>query len=120
MGVTVSILNSKRVTINMEEHNMDKQKGQNKRLETVLLCIFGAFLAGFLIESFGFPTTFLFLFVWGTLIVVYYVAVRPIVASRLPHQNIGETPKSFLMECVRCGREIPIASEECPYCGQKN
>jgi rRNA maturation endonuclease Nob1 len=27
------------------------------------------------------------------------------------------TPKSFLKNCVRCGREIPIASEECKYCG---
>ena len=27
------------------------------------------------------------------------------------------TPKSFLKECVRCRKEIPIASEECPCCG---
>lgn len=26
------------------------------------------------------------------------------------------TPKSFLKRCVKCNREIPIASEECPYC----
>ncbi|GEM_PF-3543939 len=26
------------------------------------------------------------------------------------------TPKSFLKKCVKCEREIPIASEKCPYC----
>lgn len=31
---------------------------------------------------------------------------------------LGEFP-SFLKKCVGCGREIPIASEECPYCGTK-
>jgi hypothetical protein len=30
-----------------------------------------------------------------------------------------ETPKAFLKQCVECNREIPIASEECPYCGAK-
>lgn len=97
---------------------MNKQKTQNKRLETILLCIFGAFLAGFTIKFFGFPMTFLFLFVWGTVIVVYYVAVKPIVTSYLPHQKIGETPKSFLKKCIKCAREIPIASEQCPFCEQ--
>jgi hypothetical protein len=29
------------------------------------------------------------------------------------------TPKSSLKECVKCGKEIPIASEECQYCGAK-
>lgn len=28
------------------------------------------------------------------------------------------TPKAFLKKCPKCGREIPIASEQCPYCGQ--
>jgi hypothetical protein len=27
-----------------------------------------------------------------------------------------ETRKSFLKKCVKCGRDIPIASEQCPYC----
>ncbi|MEM2779327.1 MAG: hypothetical protein QW791_00430 [Candidatus Bathyarchaeia archaeon] len=26
------------------------------------------------------------------------------------------TPKSFVKRCVKCGREIPITSGECPYC----
>ena len=29
------------------------------------------------------------------------------------------TPKSFLKNCVKCGKEIPIASEECQHCGTK-
>jgi len=101
----------------MEEQNMNKQKGQNKRLQTVLLCIFGAFLAGFLIEALGFAATFLFLFVWGASIAVYYWGVSPILA-RHP-LNAEETPKSFLKKCVNCGREIPIASEQCQFCKAK-
>jgi len=27
--------------------------------------------------------------------------------------------KAFLKKCVGCGKEIPIASEECSYCGTK-
>ncbi len=29
------------------------------------------------------------------------------------------TPKGFLKKCVECGKEIPIASEECQYCKTK-
>ena len=29
------------------------------------------------------------------------------------------TPKAFLKKCPKCGREIPIASEECPFCKSK-
>jgi predicted nucleic-acid-binding Zn-ribbon protein len=29
------------------------------------------------------------------------------------HQN------AFLKKCVKCGKKIPIASEECQYCGAK-
>jgi predicted RNA-binding Zn-ribbon protein involved in translation (DUF1610 family) len=29
------------------------------------------------------------------------------------------TPKTFLKRCVKCGKEIPIASEECQYCGAR-
>ncbi len=29
------------------------------------------------------------------------------------------TPKSFLKKCAQCGKGIPIASEECQYCGAK-
>jgi hypothetical protein len=30
-----------------------------------------------------------------------------------------ETSKSYLKTCVECGKEIPLASEECEYCGTK-
>jgi len=33
--------------------------------------------------------------------------------------QIEKTPKSFLKKCVDCGKEIPLASEQCPYCGSK-
>jgi hypothetical protein len=29
------------------------------------------------------------------------------------------TPRSFMKKCVKCRKEIPIASEECPYCRAK-
>jgi len=29
------------------------------------------------------------------------------------------TPKTFLKKCIGCGKDIPIASEECPYCGKR-
>jgi len=32
---------------------------------------------------------------------------------------LSETPKSFLKNCVRCGIEIPIASDYCFKCGAK-
>jgi DNA-directed RNA polymerase subunit RPC12/RpoP len=31
----------------------------------------------------------------------------------------GHTPKAFLKKCIECQKEIPIASEECPYCQAK-
>jgi len=37
----------------------------------------------------------------------------------LDYSSAGGTPKSFLKKCVECGKEIPIASEECSYCGAK-
>jgi hypothetical protein len=30
-----------------------------------------------------------------------------------------QTPSAFLKKCPNCGKEIPIASEECPECGAK-
>jgi len=29
------------------------------------------------------------------------------------------TPKAFWKKCIKCGKNIPIASEECQYCGTK-
>lgn len=31
----------------------------------------------------------------------------------------AHTPKGFLKKCAKCGKEIPVASEECSYCGTK-
>ena len=31
----------------------------------------------------------------------------------------AHTPRDFLKKCVKCGEEIPIASEYCPKCGTK-
>ena len=39
-----------------------------------------------------------------------YKEVKP--GEQLPHQG-------FLKKCVKCGKPIPIASEECQYCGSK-
>lgn len=30
-----------------------------------------------------------------------------------------ETPRGFLKKCVDCGKEIPIASEQCQFCGAR-
>jgi predicted RNA-binding Zn-ribbon protein involved in translation (DUF1610 family) len=35
-----------------------------------------------------------------------------------PLQDSG-TPKSYLKKCVKCKKQIAIASEECPFCGAK-
>lgn len=37
----------------------------------------------------------------------------------LDFRPVGVTPKDFLKTCVKCGKAIPIASEECPHCGTK-
>lgn len=29
----------------------------------------------------------------------------------------GEQPQGFLKNCMKCGKQMPIASEECPFCG---
>jgi len=30
-----------------------------------------------------------------------------------------EASKAFLKKCVKCGKKIPLASEECPFCKTK-
>ena len=43
----------------------------------------------------------------------------PIAAAvHLPSQD-SATPKSFMKKCVKCGKQIAIASEECPFCGER-
>jgi len=45
-----------------------------------------------------------------------YIEFYKEMKGRKPKQ---ETPNSFLKKCVKCREEIPIASEECSYCGTK-
>jgi len=40
-------------------------------------------------------------------------------ALELGLKGAKATPKAFLKKCPKCGREMPIASEECPYCKSK-
>jgi hypothetical protein len=50
-------------------------------------------------------------------------SVKPKIEARLGpmlgriSRSLGPETKGFLKECIKCRREIPIASEECPYCG---
>jgi len=46
-------------------------------------------------------------------------AYGPTVRTEVVEAKAQVTPKSFLKRCVKCGEEIPIASEQCPVCGQK-
>jgi hypothetical protein len=41
-----------------------------------------------------------------------------IVKSITPSKYLpGGMPRSFMKTCIKCGQKIPIASEECKYCG---
>lgn len=46
---------------------------------------------------------------------------RPISVQEARSQSAFSTctPKAFLKKCIKCGEEIPIASENCKYCGTK-
>jgi ribosomal protein L40E len=46
---------------------------------------------------------------------------RPISVREARSQSpfVTYTPKAFLKKCIKCGGEIPIASEKCKYCGAK-
>jgi DNA-directed RNA polymerase subunit RPC12/RpoP len=35
------------------------------------------------------------------------------------YKGVEGTPKGFLKKCINCGKDIPIAAEECSYCGAK-
>ena len=43
--------------------------------------------------------------------------VRKTIINELKTCARRGTPKGFLKLCSKCGKEIPIASEKCPYCG---
>lgn len=41
------------------------------------------------------------------------------VESEISYFRTGRVPNAFLKKCMKCSREIPIASLECPYCKSK-
>jgi hypothetical protein len=43
----------------------------------------------------------------------------PFLIFKTGELKYSETPKSFLKRCIKCGKEIPIASEQCPHCGER-
>jgi len=89
---------------------------------TAIFLVVGAF---FLLWTAGFPEYLLALLIFVTGAVLLYFAayihgnwyVRK--AVRQPPKPAERTPTAFLKKCVKCGVEIPIASEECPNCGHK-
>jgi hypothetical protein len=39
-------------------------------------------------------------------------------AKKIPPKiDLQETPRSFVKKCVKCRENIPLAQEECQYCG---
>ena len=45
--------------------------------------------------------------------------IRLIADKKAKQSLLMATPIAFLKKCVKCGRQIPIASEKCSYCGTK-
>jgi ribosomal protein L40E len=45
--------------------------------------------------------------------------IRMFADEKLKISLLRITPKAFLKKSVKCGKEIPIASEECQHCGAK-
>lgn len=43
--------------------------------------------------------------------------VRLFAGEKTMQSLLKLTPKAFLKKCVKCNKDIPIASENCPYCG---
>jgi len=63
---------------------------------------------------FGHYILFGFLALLGILLVIF------IVSSRIaPSLREAEKSKSFRKKCLKCDKETPLASEECPYCRAK-
>jgi hypothetical protein len=55
----------------------------------------------------------------GLTLVFYVFHMRNVSYNKSLEPITSETPKSFLKDCAACGRQIPIASEECPFCQAK-
>ena len=86
------------------------------KMWAVIVC--GALLMSFSgILTLTQPNIGIILLLAGLLIIVFAGLAfrhRKVLEARTP-----ETPKSFMKKCAKCGREIPIASEQCPYCNAK-
>lgn len=54
---------------------------------------------------------------FAIVLLVYVHGIWQLRRGEAPAKPI--TPKNFLKQCIKCGKEIPIASEICPYCGTK-
>lgn len=50
-------------------------------------------------------------------LMAYVHGVWQLRKEKIPPKPI--TPKGFLKQCINCGKQIPIASEVCAYCGAK-
>lgn len=55
----------------------------------------------------------------GLLYLTKYIHGKLYITGRLPSKPTERTPTAFMKKCVKCGIEIPIASEECPSCRSK-
>lgn len=59
------------------------------------------------------------------LLLIVYAFVDGFIAKHIagmweeeaPPEMLGETPKAFFKPCINCGKDIPVASESCLYCG---
>ena len=59
--------------------------------------------------------------IWGDDIVPYYCENCGYIElyKKMKGTKQGRHDNAFLKRCVKCRKEIPIASEECQYCGAK-
>ncbi|UCE29193.1 MAG: hypothetical protein JSV85_00140 [Candidatus Bathyarchaeota archaeon] len=78
-------------------------------------------LTGFFVSgSFGFLTRLIDVsYIILSIAAIFYLKRSEVVAY-FEKKRISEgSPKAFLKKCVRCDKDIPLASEECPHCGAK-
>ena len=110
--------------ITEEEYEQKKKILKKKRIKNALLTIFGFFLLCLIFLMLGFEYVEpLQLPLSGTIILSFIVGTFLFLIMELGSKIFGKKekreermPKGFLKKCIKCGREIPIASEECPFC----
>lgn len=64
------------------------------------------------------PTVGIVFFPTALLLYILSFLFKSVQKFLLESKGTKLTPKAFLKKCPKCGREIPITSEQCPYCGQ--